>query len=77
WRDLPRRIALVFEDGSEAFASVDEDQFNEEKASSVQFLIFKVGDRAPKGMRVDHPDYRSEVAFTEAQRAALLADLGA
>lgn len=75
WRDLPRRIALIFEDGTEAFASVDEDQFNEEKASSVQFLTFKVAGRTPKGMRVDHPDYQAEVAFTAAQQAALVADL--
>jgi hypothetical protein len=76
WRDLPRRIAMTFEDGSEAFAAVDEDQFNEEKASSVQFLTFKVGGRSPMGLRVDHPDYRAEVAFTEAQRTALREDLG-
>lgn len=77
WRDLPRRIALTFEDGTEAFASVDEDQFNEEKASSVQFLTFKVAGRTPKGMRVDHPDYQAEVAFTAAQQAALAEDLRA
>ena len=76
WRDLPRRIALTFADGSEAFAAVDEDQFNEEKASSVQFLTFKVDGRAPKGLRVDHPDYKAETVFTAAQRAALLEDLG-
>ncbi len=77
WRDLPRRVAMTFEDGSEAFASVDEDQFNDEKASSVQFLRFKVDGRVPKGLRVDHPDYRAEIAFTDAQCAALLEDLGA
>ena len=77
WRDLPRRIALTFEDGSESLAAVDEDQFNEEKASSVQFLTFKVDGRAPKGMKVDHPDYHAEVVFTDAQRAALMEDLRA
>ena len=77
WRDLPRRIAMTFEDGSEALAAVDEDQFNEEKASSVQFLTFKVDGRAPKGLKVDHPGYAAEVAFTEAQRAALREDLRA
>lgn len=76
WRDLPRRIALTFTDGTEAFAAVDEDQFNEEKASSVQFLRFKVDGRGLKGLRVDHPGYRAEVAFTADQRAALMADLG-
>lgn len=75
WRDLPRRIALVFEDGSESLAQVDEDQFNEEKASSVQFLRFKVDGRAPKGLKVDHPGYSARVDFTEAQKAALAADL--
>ncbi len=76
WRDLPRRVAMTFEDGSETFASVDEDQFNEEKASSVQFLRFQVKGRGPKGLKVDHPDYRAEVVLTAAQRAALVEDLG-
>ena len=77
WRDLPRCIAMTFEDGGEAFASVDEDQFNEDKASSVQFLIFKVEDRVPKGMRVDHPDYEAEAVFSDPQRVALIEDLNA
>ena len=77
WRDLPRRIAMTFEDGTESFAEVDEDQFNEEKASSVQFLTFKVGTRIPKGLRVDHPDYRTEAPFSDSQRKALLEDLTA
>ena len=55
WRDLPRRIALVFEDGSEALAQVD--------------------GRVPKGLAVDHPGYSARVDFTEAQKAALAADL--
>ena len=76
WRDLPRRVALTFADGSEAFAQVDEDQFNDEKASSVQFLRFKVDGRAPQGLKVDHAGYTAEVRFTEAQRAALKEDLG-
>lgn len=75
WRDLPRLIAMTFEDGTEAFASVDEDQFNEEKASSVQFLRFQVGGRVPKGLKVDHPGYTAETVFSEAQQAALLEDL--
>lgn len=75
WRDLPRRIALTFMEGGEAFAAVDEDQFNDEKASSVQFLRFKVEGRVPKGLKVDYPDYKAEVVFTAAQCAALEADL--
>jgi hypothetical protein len=75
WKDLPRRIAMTFEDGTEAFASVDEDQFNEEKASSVQFLLFKVEGRAPKGLKVDHPDYQAEILFDDAQGSALMEDL--
>ena len=76
WRDLPRRVAMTFEDGSETFAAVDEDQFNDEKASSVQFLRFKVAGRIPKGLRARHPAYEAETLFTAAQRAALLEDLG-
>ncbi len=77
WRDLPRRIYLTFSDGGEAAAQVDEEQFNEEKASSVQFLRFRVDGRAPEGLRVDHPDYREETAFSPATRAALAEDLRA
>ena len=76
WRDLPRRVAMTFTDGSETMAKVDEDQFNDEKASSVQFLLFPVGGRTPKGLRAEHPAYTAEVVFSEAQRAALLEDLG-
>ena len=75
WRDLPRRIAMTFTDGAESFAQVDEDQFNEEKASSVQFLRFKVDGRIPKGLSVDHHGYAAEVDFSAAQSAALLEDL--
>ena len=75
WRDLPRAIRMVFEDGSEAPAAVDEEQFNEDKASSVQFLKFQVGARMPRGLRVDHGDYQAEVDFHEATKAALRADL--
>jgi hypothetical protein len=77
WRDLPRRIRLTFADGTEAPASVDEDQFNDEKASSVQFLTFPVDGREPKGLRADHPEYAFDAAFSEATRAAILADLRA
>ncbi len=77
WRDLPRRVAMTFENGDEAFAAVDEDQFNDEKASSVQFLTFKVEGRVPRGLQVNHPDYQAEVLFTDAQRAALLEDMKA
>ncbi|HJW08410.1 MAG TPA: DUF3501 family protein [Holophagaceae bacterium] len=75
WRDLPRRIVMTFDEGSEAYAVVDEDQFNEEKASSVQFLRFPVRGRAPKGLRVDHEDYRAETTFTADTRQALMSDL--
>ncbi|MBS1767079.1 MAG: DUF3501 family protein [Acidobacteria bacterium] len=76
WRDLPRRVVMTFTDGSETQAQVDEDQFNDEKASSVQFLRFKVEGRTPKGLKVDHAGYTAETALTETQRAALLEDLG-
>lgn len=76
WRDLPRRIALTFAEGGEAWATVDEDQFDEAKASSVQFLRFVVGGRTPVGLRVDHPDLRAAVAFTPGQARALAEDLG-
>jgi Protein of unknown function (DUF3501) len=75
WRDLPRRIALSFRDGTQSFASVDEDQFNEEKASSVQFLKFRVDAKSLKGLSVDHPSYQASVEFSEATLQALGNDL--
>jgi hypothetical protein len=76
WKDLPRHLALTFEEGGEAWAEVDEGQFSEEKASSVQFLRFKVGHRTPNGLKAAHPDYRATITFTPEQRRALAEDLG-
>lgn len=76
WKDLPRHLALTFEEGGEAWAEVDEGQFSEDKASSVQFLRFKVGHRTPSGLKAAHPDYRASVAFTPEQKRALEEDLG-
>ncbi len=76
WRDLPGTIALVLEDGRKVPALWDEEQMNEEKLSSVQFLRFPAGRGSrPVGLVVDHPELAVEVAFNPATRQALAADL--
>jgi hypothetical protein len=42
----------------------------------VQFLKFQTGGRVPVAVGCDHPDFRLEAQLTEAQQAALRADLG-
>ncbi len=77
WRDLPGHIFMTFLDGSREAAIFDDEQMNEEKLSSVQFLKFLVAHRTPAGLVVDLPDLQAQVDFTSATRAALRSDLGA
>jgi hypothetical protein len=55
----------------------DERQVGQERVSSVQYLKFAVGERAPVAVGCDHPDpeLASEAELSEAQRAALQKDL--
>jgi len=49
----------------------------ETRVSSVQYLTFEVGARAPLAIGCDHPDpeLKHETTLNEAQRAALQQDL--
>ena len=75
WRALPQHLYLACADGSRVRPRYDEAQANEEKISSVQYLKFALGDRAPVALGADHPQLTVEAALTDEQRAALLADL--
>lgn len=77
WRDLPGTVQLLLEDGSHVGALWDEAQMDDERLSSVQFLRFPVGGRAPIGLQVTHPALRLEVVFSPATRQALAQDLAA
>lgn len=75
WRDLPGSVLLLLADGSHAPAHWDDSQMDEERLSSVQFLRFPVGGRAPIGLQVTHPALALEVAFSPETRRALAQDL--
>lgn len=76
WRDLPGHIFMTFTDGTREAARFDEEQMNDEKLSSVQFLKFAVGSRAPLGVMTDLPELVTDAVLSPETRAALLADLG-
>jgi hypothetical protein len=77
WPDLPKHLYAKLEDGTKVRPSYDERQIGEGRLSSVQYLKFRVGSRAPFALSCEHsdPELRSEVLLTDAQRAALQADL--
>jgi hypothetical protein len=77
WIALPKHLYVRRADGTKAFARYDERQVGETRVSSVQYLKFDVGPRAPVAIGCDHPDpeLKHETILTDAQRAALQADL--
>jgi hypothetical protein len=77
WPELPKHLFARLDDGSTVRASYDERQVGESRLSSVQYLKFDVGGKAPVGLGCDHadPEVRAETTLSEAQRAALKQDL--
>lgn len=75
WTALPRHVYAVTEDGAKVYARFDLRQVDERRLSSVHYLKFPMGGRAPVKLGVDMPGLELEVALSEAQRAALAADL--
>jgi Protein of unknown function (DUF3501) len=77
WLDLPRHLYAKLEDGTKVRPTYDTRQVGESRLSSVQYLKFKVGPKAPVAIGCDHadPDVAQETALTSAQRAALQRDL--
>jgi hypothetical protein len=77
WLDLPKRLYAKLPDGTKVRPTYDERQVGSERVSSVQYLKFKVGDRAPVAIGCDHPDpeLHHETALDDAQKAALRSDL--
>ncbi len=78
WLQLPKHLYAKLEDGARVRPTYDERQVGEERVSSVQYLKFAVGERAPVALGCDHPDpdLASEAELSEVQRAALQKDLG-
>jgi hypothetical protein len=75
WLDLPRHLHLKRADGTLVGASYDARQIGEDRLSSVQYLKFAVGDRAPIAVVCTHPELTGETALDDDQRAALQRDL--
>ena len=77
-------MELVVEGHAPAKAIADEDlpRSDEQKTAAVHFLRFELEPGAVADLkagkqvtfRIEHPNYRSETALTEAQRKALTAD---
>jgi hypothetical protein len=76
WLDLPQHVYVRLEDGTRIAARYDPRQVGDTRLSSVQFLKFQTGGRVPVAAGCDHPELRVEVPLTDAQQAALRADLG-
>mgnify|MGYP001079690885 FL=1 len=77
WLALPKHLYAKRADGTKAYARYDERQVGETRVSSVQYLRFEVGPKAPVAIGCDHPDpeLHHETTLTDAQRAALQRDL--
>lgn len=73
---LPQHIHLEVEGGDRIRATYDERQVGRGRVSSVQFLKFEAGGRAPVALVVDHPELEARTELSEAQRGALRQDMG-
>ena len=77
WLELPKTLYAKLADGTRIRPTYDERQVGEERVSSVQYLKFAVGDRAPVAIGCDHadPEVHHETELTEDQVTALQKDL--
>ena len=75
WLRLPERCYMLLEDGTRAWAKFDERQRGEGRLSSVQYLKFDTGGKAPVATGVDMPELQLETVLTAEQRKALSEDL--
>jgi len=75
WYELPDRLYARLEDGTRVRPTFDETQRGDGRLSSVQYLKFPVGGRAPVAVGCDLPGLEVEAVLTAEQRAALAADL--
>lgn len=75
WRGLCDHLYALSPDGDKIRAEFDPRQVGDDRLSSVQYLAFPLGAKAPVAVGVDHPEVTVEVQLTDEQRAALQADL--
>jgi hypothetical protein len=75
WRDLPHHVYARLADGTRVRPAFDPRQVGAERLSSLQYLRFPVGGRAPVAIGIDHPALVAETELTAEQRRAFEADL--
>jgi len=75
WLALPHHLYVEVHDGRRVRGTWDPRQVGESRLSSVQYVRFPVGDATPVAIGVDHPELEDRLELSEAQRAALAADL--
>jgi hypothetical protein len=75
WVGLPAHLYVKLEDGTKIRARFDPRQVGDDRLSSVQYLKFDVGGRAPVAVGSDLPALAAETPLDPEQRAALAADL--
>ncbi len=77
WVGLVPTIYAELPDGRRVRPGFDARQVGDERLSSVQYLSFELGAQAPVALGVEHPGAEARVELSDAQRAALQADLDA
>ncbi len=75
WLDLPKHLFAELPDGTKAYARFDPAQVGVDRLSSVQYLKFPVGGKAPVALGSDLPGCETRGVLTEDQRIALQEDL--
>lgn len=75
WLELPKTLYARLPDGTRVAPKYDERQVSENRLSSVHYLLFDVKGQAPVAIGTTLRELETETVLTEAQRAALQADL--
>lgn len=75
WRKLPEHIYVKFENGEKVYARYDPRQVGEDRLSSVQYLKFDTGGRAPVAVGTDAEELAHETKLTDEQQQKIARDL--
>lgn len=75
WQQLPKTLYARLADGTKVRPAFDERQISERRLSSVHYLSFDLRGQVPVALGCELPDIAAETTLSEAQRAALAADL--
>lgn len=75
WAPLVDHVFAELDDGARVHARYDRRQVGGERLSSVQYMAFAVGGRVPVAVGSDWEGHAVRARLSEAQRAALAADL--